>query len=229
MGIMDTGATSGAAAEHDTDAMKDTGEPSTKVFMLPDKSKIGAICKMLLKHNLRGRAREMNVVLGLHSTLVSIPKFADANYIMVFDKFKASIYDATTTTLAALAEPVVVAPRCKSTRLWKLDLNAETEATQTELSTLPINEAAHAIFKLPNNRQTILYYHAAAGFPTKETFLAAIRAGNYATWLGLTTALTNKHFPDSDEGPHERTTSGGKIDQDKGVRTHHSKKTTHKN
>ncbi len=211
---MDTGATSGAAAEHDTEAMEDTGEPSTKVFMLPDKSKIGATRKMLLKHNLLGGAREMNVVPGLHSTLVSIPKFADANYITVFDKFKASIYDATTTTLVASAEPVVVAPRCKSTRLWKIDLDAGTEATQTELSTLPINEAAHAIFELPNNRQTILYYHAAAGFPTKETFLAAIRAGNYATWPGLTTALTNKHFPDSDE-----TQKGHMKGQHQGVRS----------
>jgi hypothetical protein len=40
IGIMDMGATSGAAAEHDTKAMEDTGKPLAKVFMLPDKSKI---------------------------------------------------------------------------------------------------------------------------------------------------------------------------------------------
>jgi hypothetical protein len=43
------------------------------------------------------------------------------------------------------------------------------------------SEMASAIFELPCTRQTILYHHASAGFPVKETFLAAIRAGNYAT------------------------------------------------
>jgi hypothetical protein len=30
------------------------------------------------------------------------------------------------------------------------------------------------------------YLHAAAGFPVKSTWLAAIKAGNYASWPGLT-------------------------------------------
>jgi hypothetical protein len=37
------------------------------------------------------------------------------------------------------------------------------------------------------------------GFPTKETFLDAVCAGNYATWPGVTAALLNKYFPNSDE------------------------------
>ena len=45
----------------------------------------------------------------------------------------------------------------------------------------------------------MLYYHAAVGFPPKETFLAAVRVGNYAMWPGLTTTLIHKHFPDSDK------------------------------
>jgi hypothetical protein len=60
-------------------------------------------------------------------------------------------------------------------------------------------EAANAIFDLPNNQQTMLYYHAAVGFPSKDTFLNAVQAENYATWSGLTTQLVNKRFPDSDE------------------------------
>jgi hypothetical protein len=50
-------------------------------------------------------------------------------------------------------------------------------------------------FDLSNNGQTVLYYHAAAGFSLKETFRNAVRAGNYATWPGLMTQLINKHFP----------------------------------
>ncbi len=44
------GATSGAAAKRDIEALENTGLPSTKVFMLPDKSKIRTTQKMLLKH-----------------------------------------------------------------------------------------------------------------------------------------------------------------------------------
>ncbi len=60
-------------------------------------------------------------------------------------------------------------------------------------------ETASAISGLPNNQQTVLYYHAAAGFLPKKTFLDAVRTGNYTTWQGLTTQLINKHFPDSNE------------------------------
>jgi len=61
------------------------------------------------------------------------------------------------------------------------------------------SETANTIFELPSTRQTILYHHASAGFPVKETFLDAIGAGNYATWPGLTVAALHKYFPDSDE------------------------------
>ena len=43
-----------------------------------------------------------------------------------------------------------------------------------------VNEA-NAIFDLPNTGQSLLYHHALAGFPPKETFLAAVWVGNYAT------------------------------------------------
>jgi hypothetical protein len=59
----------------------------------------------------------MNAVPVLHSTLVSIPKMANADYIAVFDKHKATIYDATATRITALADPIVVAPWCQTTGL----------------------------------------------------------------------------------------------------------------
>jgi hypothetical protein len=85
-----------------------------------------------------------------------------------FDKNKANIYDAKTITITSLANPIIVAPQCKTTGLWKLDLDADTEVTQKGISTQPTNETVNAIFNLPDNCQTMLYYHALAGFPTKE-------------------------------------------------------------
>jgi hypothetical protein len=69
----------GAGAKHDVDCFHDTGLPSEKVFMLPDKTRIRATNKMRLKHNLRSKASEMNIVPNPHSTLISVPNMADAD------------------------------------------------------------------------------------------------------------------------------------------------------
>jgi hypothetical protein len=37
------------------------------------------------------------------------------------------------------------------------------------------------------------------GFPSKGTFIDAIRVGNYAMWPSLTIQMINHHFPDSTE------------------------------
>ena len=200
-GILDTGCTSGAGAQQDIDCFNDTGEPSNKVFMLPNKTKIRATKKMTLQHNLRGKAGEMNIIPNLHSTLISVPKMADHDYIAVFDNKEARIYDGTTTTLSATGKPIIVAPRCTTTGLWKMELNLDNQTLGREHPEHFIEgiDGANAIFDLPNSRQTLQYFHAAAGFPTKETFLEAVRAGNFTTWPGLTTTLIAKHFPDSDE------------------------------
>jgi hypothetical protein len=205
--FLDTGAISGAGWPEDTDAFKYTGQPSTKVFMLPDKSRVCATHKMLLKHKLRDGVREMNIVPGLHSTLVSIPKIVDNDYIVVFDKKLAKTYNATTTTIRATAEPVLEAPQCTSTGLWLMPLEAKTNGSNQNANIAGdrasniqgATERANAIFELPSTRQTILYHHVLAGFPVKETFLNAVRAGNYAKWPGLNIVALHKYFPNLDK------------------------------
>jgi len=196
MGILDTGATSGAAPETDEDCFIDTGKASTKIFMFPDKRTNAATKKMLTKHNLRQAAREMNIVPGLHSTLISVPKLADASYTTIFSKSGAAIYDDYTTKISTSNPPVLDAERCDQTGLWKLPLDTTGTATH---DTPPTNEPINVIFDLLSARQTFLWYHAAAGFPPKATFLKAVRNGHYATWPKLTATLVHKYMPDSDE------------------------------
>jgi hypothetical protein len=211
MGILDTGATSGAAPEEDEECFVDTGEASTKKFMFPDKRTNKATKRMLTKHNLRPAAREMNIVPGLHSTLISVPKLADAGYTTVFSKAGAAIYDDYTTTILTSNPPVLDAERCDHTGLWKLQLEDKTKETN---GTPPTNKAINVIFDLPSARQTFLWYHAAAGFPVKELFIKAVRNGNYATWPKLTVTLINKYMPDSDE-----TAKGHLKGQRQGIRS----------
>jgi hypothetical protein len=229
-GILDTGATSGAGQPEDADIFEYTGQPSTKVFMLPDKSRVRAAHKMLLKHKLRDGAWEMNIVPGLHSTLVSVPKIVDEDSIVVFDKNLAKTYNATITMITAMTEPVLEAPRCTLTGLWLMPLETKTNCSDQNVNIVGdrasniqgATERVNAIFKLPSTRQTILYHHASAGFPVKETFLNAVQAGNYATWPGLNIAALHKYFPDLD-----KTQKGHMKGQQQGIRSTKQKALDH--
>jgi hypothetical protein len=158
----------------------------------------------------------MNIVPNLHMTLISVPKMAEHGYIAVFDKHEARIYDGTTTKLTASGDPIIVAPWCEDTGLWKMELDLDYKIFGREYPKhfiAGVNEA-NAIFDLPNTRHSLHYYHALAGFPVKDTFLDAVRAVNYATWPSLTTTLIAKHFPNSEE-----TQKGHMKGQWKGIRS----------
>ena len=55
------------------------------------------------------------------------------------------------------------------------------------------------VLKLPTTKKKIKYFHAAAGFAVKYTWMNVIQAGNYVTWLSLNVKLVNKYFPALDE------------------------------
>jgi hypothetical protein len=158
----------------------------------------------------------MNIVPNLHSTLISVPKMADHRYIAVFNKKEARIYDGTMTTTTALGEPLIIAPQCNNTGLWKMELDLDYEILGQEYPAQLIAgvDEANAIFDLPNTCQSLMYLHAVAGFLVKENFLDAVCTGNYAMWPGLTTNLISKHFPDSNE-----MQKGHMKGQRKGVRS----------
>ena len=62
----------------------------------------------------------------------------------------------------------------------------------------------HAIksaYELPSTEQLTRYLHACAGYPMKETWVKAIRAGNYVSCPGLTVKKVNKYYPETDETP----------------------------
>ncbi len=121
--------------------------------MFPDKRTNKETKKMRLKHKLHQAAREMSIVPGLHLTLVSIPKLADAGYTTVFSKKGAAIYNDHTTTVTADKPPILDADRCNLTGLWKLPLHLEGIAVNEER---PHNKAIHVIFDLPSTSQNIL-------------------------------------------------------------------------
>ena len=127
----------------------------------------------------------MIIVPRLHSALVSIPKLADAGYTTVFNKNGAAIYYDYTTKITATSPPVLESERCEHTGSWKLDLNPAASLPTPEGQAAPL-ETINVIFDLPSARETFLWYHASAGFPTIATFIDAVCNGNYSTWPKLT-------------------------------------------
>ncbi len=143
-------------------------------------------------------------------TLISVPKLAEAGYTMVFTKKDAAIYDDYTTKITTSKPWGIYANRCDHTGLWKLTLNNQNKENH---KSPPENEAINVIFDLPSARQSFLWYHAAVGWPPKETFLTAVRNGNYATWPKLILTLIHQYMPDSDE-----TAKGHLKGQRQGIR-----------
>ncbi len=88
------------------------------------------------------------------------------------------------------------------------NLNKLYEVQTTQKSRLHIcallartdkEEYVHNVYELPSIKQTVQYLHAAAGHPTEDTWLKAIRKRNYNSWPVIDTKKVRKYFPESEE------------------------------
>ncbi len=69
-----------------------TGQKSDKAFRMPYGQVEEANDMDELQHNVRHPAKDMHIVPGIkRDSLLSIPKFIDANYIAIFDKDEVNI------------------------------------------------------------------------------------------------------------------------------------------
>ena len=58
--------------------------------------------------------------------------------------------------------------------------------------------AINIVYDLPSIKPTIRFLRGAAGFPTKATWLKAIRNGNYLSWPLVNVKNVNKFFLESE-------------------------------
>ena len=91
-----------------------------------------------------------------------------------------------TLTMAFGKPPVLLGHKPRGAKLLTMTIN--NNPTKSE----QINN----IYNLPSTAQAIKFLHAAAGYPTKDTWIAAINAGNYVTWPGLTAKAVQRHRKD---------------------------------
>ena len=87
--IADSGATSSIGTKRDKkrNAFVATGQQLDKAFRMPNGEIKEASNIDKLLHDLRHPAKDVHIVPGIKwDSFLSIPKFADANYIAIFDK-----------------------------------------------------------------------------------------------------------------------------------------------
>jgi hypothetical protein len=185
--IADSGATShvGTTKDSSKHAFIPTGKPSTKVFQLPDGKRTPASDIQQLHHNVRQLAKDVHIVTTIASnSLLSTAKFTAAGYITVFDGKEVNIYDANNTKVSVTREALLQGWFDKTANLWRVPLlpivlNETTDTvlvSKTPTEYLPDRpppiDAVHNVYELKTQPELICYLHAAAGFPTKPTWLA---------------------------------------------------------
>ncbi|KAL7519012.1 hypothetical protein ACHAWF_000207 [Thalassiosira exigua] len=114
---------------------------------------------------------------------------ADAGYVTIFEPGDkgVAVYDEKDVCINLSGEAILRG--CQDHRgLWRIPLPCKET---------PGRRSA----PLQGDALRIRYLHACLGFPTKATWLAAIRRGNFVGWPLVTVANVNGHFPECDETP----------------------------
>ena len=87
-------------------------------------------------------------------------------------------------------------------RLWRMSLLPSADTLRPFSGTHRVTEsslAAFSAYDLPSVDALVRYFHAAAGFPVRDTWLKAIKAGNFKSWPGLTLQNASKYCPSTIE------------------------------
>ena len=131
---------------------------------------------------------------SFHHTLIGLGPICDADCKVIFTKNNVIIYDQG-------GPPILTGWRERNgDRLWRITLTPTPE----ELPAMP-NNADHTNLKaysandLPSVEALVRYFHAAAGFPVRNTWLRDIKEDNYRTWPRLTLANATEYCPSADE------------------------------
>ena len=207
--VADSGCTSGVGTSDDPS--RRTGITSDKEFLLPGGEIMAATEIAEYPFNVRDPAKQLHITPGITTnSLLSTNKFADANYITIFDKEEVNIYDANDTIITVTRGAILRGFKCPD-KLWRIPLvdMVRNNNTETVIVNRPPTEflperpppvdAIHNVYELKTQPELVRYYHAAAGFPTKPTWIRAIKNNHYASWPGLTAHAVSRHYPDSEE------------------------------
>jgi hypothetical protein len=119
--VVDSGCTSGVGTSDDP--CRRTGRAFKKKFFLPGGKIVNATKITEYPFKVKAPAQELLITPGVtKNSLLSTSKFADANYITIFDKEAVNIYDANKTTITVTRGAILRSFKCPTTGMWCIPL-----------------------------------------------------------------------------------------------------------
>ena len=141
---------------------------------------------------LRTKAATGHTVRGLMNNLGSMSTMTRNGYIPIFEGDKISIYNAGNTPITVSRTAVLEGWYVPHKKLWRIplvknvtDIRHQTATVKKSPARLlqdgppPPTDKAFSAYKLKTKPELICYFHAAAGFPIKPTWVKAIKNGHY--------------------------------------------------
>jgi hypothetical protein len=136
----------------------------------------------------------------MQSPLIGCGKLATNGCGIWFDNENGSVVNgATKDKIRALIatsgdDLLLAAPFDNQLLTWKTAVQGpRVDPVQPPLA------LANNVQRLKTKEQLCDYLHQAAGHPVKKTLLAAIKAGEYVTWPGLSYELVSWHLHNTEE------------------------------
>ena len=114
-----------------------------------------------------------HIMQGFRHTLIGVGPLCDADCTVTFTSAAVVVRDPH-------GNPVLIGWRKQSgPRLWRIDLQPD----ETTLPSMPYGSnkttlQAYSTYDLPSVAALIRYFHAAAGYPIRSTWLKSIGSGN---------------------------------------------------
>ena len=179
--VVDSGASRIYLTPEDPKNQVNWSAPAIKVGTASDKPQTSsASCKLDLPGLPKHLPTLGHIMPGFHHNLLGIGGFFNEYYKVLFTKTSSTIFDKKW-------EPVITGWRENNgPKLWNISFlpnnNDSPGQNQVEKTMLGVYSA----YDLPSVTSLVQYFHAAAGYPVRSTWLNSIRVGNYTSWLGLT-------------------------------------------
>ena len=141
-----------------------------------------------------------HIMPGFTHNILGIGNICDKYCKLPFTKHSVSIYDSSD-------QPFLKGWRETSgAKLWRISLRPDLrpdlpkyppkyEDTTADSQEKQATLEAFSAYDLPSVETLVIYFHAAAGYPVRDTWLKAIKAGNYDSWPDLTYINATKYLP----------------------------------
>ena len=151
----------------------------------PDGAKMKATHTGLLPvQHLPLDARRAHIFPQLKRPLVSIAQFCDSGFEVRFNNQTVNVYDGNTVILTGT--------RNYTNGLW--NINIGDHAPPRPFASSAECPLALNVHEMTTHGDVIKYLHQACWSPVTSTWTAAIDAGYFATWPGLTAKRVRKHL-----------------------------------